>query len=340
VRPLRRPRWPVVLAVSFAFAGAGVTYGWETDSGYFAFLPDPAHPADEVVHVPGGTPPADDSHFYFVDVSLLHANVIQKFWAEHLVEGADLVPENRILAPGESEKQRVQQDLSAMVSSQQVAQVVAERALGKPVEIVRLGAQLAAVQKGFPAAQAGIPAGDIVTQANGQPVRSASDLIHALSRVKVGETVHLVLRRSGSKTLRTVASPDDPKRAIIGVSVTDAVKVGTIPVKVKFSTGNIGGPSAGLAFALEIYDSLSGRRLLRGHKIAVTGQLDLEGGVHSIGGVKQKTIGAIDAGADVFLVPVGDNLRDAKAEAHGRIDVIGVTSFQQALNAIRGLPAR
>ena len=74
----------------------------------------------------------------------------------------------------------------------------------------------------------------------------------------------------------------------------------------------IGGPSAGLAFALEIYDSLSGRHLLRGHKIAVTGELDLAGGVHEIGGVNQKTIGAINAGADTFLVPAGDNFKDAR----------------------------
>ena len=91
------------------------------------------------------------------------------------------------------------------------------------------------------------------------------------------------------------------------MAIGDDVHIGHIPVHVHFSTGGIGGPSAGLAFALEIYDSLSGRHLLRGHKIAVTGELDLVGDVNEIGGVKQKTIGAIDAGADTFLVPGGDN---------------------------------
>jgi Lon-like protease len=340
VRPLRRPRWPVIVAVAFALAGGGATYGWETDSGYFAFLPDEANPAAEVVHVPGGRPPPDDAGFYFVDVSLLHANVIQKLWAEHLVEGADLVPEDHVLAPGESDSERFKQDLGAMVNSQQVAQVVAERALGKPVQIERLGAEIAAVQEGYPAAKAGIRPGDVVTEANGRRVRSSSDLISVLSRLKVGDVARLVLQKSGTKTVRTVAAPDDPNRPIIGVSVGDAVRIGRIPVKVKFDTGNIGGPSAGLAFALEIYDSLSGRQLLDGHRIAVTGQLDLEGGVHSIGGVKQKTIGAIEAGADVFVVPAGDNLKDARAESDGRIDVIGVTSFEDALRAIRALPPR
>ena len=62
--------------------------------------------------------------------------------------------------------------------------------------------------------------------------------------------------------------------------------------------------------------------------------------MHEIGGVQQKTIGAIDAGADTFLVPAGANLRDARAAANGRINVIGVTSFAQALQVIRGLAPR
>jgi PDZ domain-containing protein len=275
-----------------------------------------------------------------VDVNVLQANLIQKLWAEHLVDGAALVPDDHILAPGQSNQQRVQQDLRAMTSSQQTAQVVAEQALGKPVQIERLGAQLVAIQNGLPADQAGIKPGDIVTAANGAPVHSAADLIADMKRVKPGHPVQLTLTQAGTETLPTVTSPDLPGRAVIGVSIADAVRVGRTPIHVGFSTGDIGGPSAGLAFALEIYDALSGRHLLRGHRIAVTGELDLGGGVHEIGGVQQKAVGAIDAGADVFIVPAGANERDARKVAGDRIKVIGVTSFSQALAAIRALPAR
>jgi PDZ domain-containing protein len=171
-------------------------------------------------------------------------------------------------------------------------------------------------------------------------VHSAADLIAAMKPVTPGQSVQLKLLRKGEVTLATVASKDKPPHALIGVSIGDAVHVGKVPVPVKFTTGDIGGPSAGLAFALEIYDSLSGRHLLDGHKIAVTGELDLGGGVHEIGGVDQKTIGAIDAGADTFLVPAGQNFKDARQTAHGRIRVIAVTSFMQALSVIRGLAAR
>jgi PDZ domain-containing protein len=111
-------------------------------------------------------------------------------------------------------------------------------------------------------------------------------------------------------------------------------------VHVKFLFSNIGGPSAGLAFTLDIYDSLTGRHLLRGHKIAVTGTISLDGSVGPIGAIQQKTIGAIDAGADTFIVPAGENYRGAVAAAHGRIRVIPVTSFAQALKDIRALPPK
>ena len=337
---LRRPRWTLVAAIAFALVAAAFTYGWQTQSGYYAFLPDPAHPAAKVVHAPGGKPPADGTGFYFVDVNLLHANLIQKLWAEHLVDGADLVPDKEILAPGESNSQRVSQDMHAMTNSQTTAQVVAERALGKKVPIDEQGALLTGIEPQSPAAKAGLAAGDIVTGVDGKPVKTSADLIHLMAPVKPGQSVRLALRGHAPETVGTVADPHDATHALLGVGVADAVKVGKLPVHVSFSTGDIGGPSAGLAFALEIYDSLSGRHLLDGHKIAVTGELDLGGGVHAIGGVKQKTVGAIDAGADVFLVPRGDNLRDAQKEANGRIKVIGVTSFAQALKVIRALPPR
>jgi PDZ domain-containing protein len=153
-----------------------------------------------------------------------------------------------------------------------------------------------------------------------------------------GDTVRLGFRDGTSRSITTVASPDDASKAIFGIEVGDAIKVGRPPIPVNITTPGIGGPSAGLAFALEIYDSLSHRRLLHGNKVVVTGELDLAGGVHTIGGVDQKTVGAIDVGADAFIVPRG-NLRDARRAAHGRIRVIGVSTFSQALAAIRSLPA-
>jgi len=100
----------------------------------------------------------------------------------------------------------------------------------------------------------------------------------------------------------------------------------------------VGGPSAGLPFALDVYEQL-GHRIDKGLKIAATGELDLDGSVGPIGGVKQKTFGARAAGVDVFLVPAGDNAVEARRYAGG-LRIIPVESFQQALHALATLPAR
>jgi PDZ domain-containing secreted protein len=287
---MRKPRWPMMLAIVCAVAAATVTWAWNTDSGYYAFLPDEAHPTAPIIKVPGEKPQAPGSGLYFVDVSILKANEVQRLWAEHLVDGATLVPSDHILAPGENEQQRLRSDQRAMADSKTTAQVVAERALGMDVKIDKLGAQITALAPGYPAEKAGVKPGQIITKAQGRPVDDAAQLVDALAPVKPGQS----------------------------------------------STPGIGGPSAGLAFALEIYDALSNRTLLHGHKVVATGELDLAGGVHEIGGVEQKTVGAIEAGADTFLVPKG-NYKDAVAAADGRIKVISVSSFKQAVDAIRTL---
>jgi Lon-like protease len=109
-------------------------------------------------------------------------------------------------------------------------------------------------------------------------------------------------------------------------------------VKVSIDAHGVGGPSAGLAFALDVLQEL-GRNVDRGHKIAATGEIFLDGRVGPIGGIKQKTIGAREAGVDVFLVPAGQNAVDARKYAHG-LRIIPVKSFQQALHALATLPER
>jgi PDZ domain-containing protein len=107
---------------------------------------------------------------------------------------------------------------------------------------------------------------------------------------------------------------------------------------VRIESGSVGGPSAGLAFALEVMEEL-GRDVDRGYRVAATGQMELDGAVSPIGGVKQKIFGARDAKADVVLVPAGENAREAERYAHG-LRIIPVKSFPQALRALATLPPK
>ena len=153
-------------------------------------------------------------------------------------------------------------------------------------------------------------------------------------------------RRSGSRSLRngkrsrvpltTVAGEQGRRSAESSASTSTRTRRSQLPIRVSIDAHGIGGPSAGLAFALEVLQEL-GRNVDRGHKIAATGEIFLDGTVGPIGGIKQKTIGAREAGVDAFLVPAGQNATDARKYADG-LRIIPVKSFQQALRALATLP--
>ena len=132
-------------------------------------------------------------------------------------------------------------------------------------------------------------------------------------------------------TIETIASPDDPSKAIIGILVDQDARI-ELPFDVDIDLGRVGGPSAGLPFALEIARQL-GRDVTGGCRIAATGALALDGTVIPIGGIKQKTIGARRADVDYFLVPEGENAEDAGENA-GDLEILPVESFQQALRLL------
>jgi PDZ domain-containing protein len=104
------------------------------------------------------------------------------------------------------------------------------------------------------------------------------------------------------------------------------------PLQVDIDLGRVGGPSAGLAFALDIIDELGPTDIDHGERVVATGELDLDGNVHEIGGIKQKTIGARDADADVFLVPDA-NAAAARKYADG-LRIVAVSDLDEALHAL------
>src|SRR6185503_168803 len=103
----------------------------------------------------------------------------------------------------------------------------------------------------------------------------------------------------------------------------------------KIDAGSVGGPSAGLAFALDVLEQL-GKDVDHGRRIAATGALELDGTVSAVGGLEQKTIGVRRSGIRTFLVPAGENAAEARRFAHG-IRIIPVHSFRQALRALATL---
>jgi PDZ domain-containing protein len=226
-----------------------------------------------------------------------------------------------------------------MKTSQEVAAAVALRALGKKVTTTENGALVSEVKPGFPAAH-GLRPTDVIVAVDGKPVRKTDDLRRLITAHPPGTTIRLGVR--GAKGIRevdlkTIADPHNPKRAVIGVIVLQASQA-KLPIPVRIDTGSIGGPSAGLAFALDVLEEL-GHRVDRGYKVAATGEIFLDGAIGPIGGVRQKIFGARQAGVDIMLVPAGDNAAIARRYA-GHVRVIAVKSFRQALRALATLPPK
>jgi PDZ domain-containing protein len=121
---------------------------------------------------------------------------------------------------------------------------------------------------------------------------------------------------------------------VIGVIVTQNARI-ELPLSVSINAGSVGGPSAGLAFALDVLEQL-GRDVDHGRRVAATGEIELDGSVQPIGGVKQKTIGVRKTGIRVFLVPAGENASEARRYADG-LRIVPVKNFQQALRALATL---
>lgn len=290
------------------------------------------------MRVQGGHNPTGPGGIYFVDVFERRANMLESLFPS-IRDGSTLVPASSIVPPGVSDAALRRADLRQMSISQRVAAAVAERQLGYHVVAKPSGVSVDAIDLGSHAAGKLQPT-DVIVAVNDRSTLTIAALRAQLARIHPGGSVTLRVRRGARTivfTVKTIADPSEPRRAIIGFQPAQAADI-HLPLRVEISSGDIGGPSAGLAFALEVMEKL-GRNIDRGYRVVATGEMELDGTVAPIGGVKQKTIGARDANADVFLVPAGDNATEARHYAHG-LRIIAVQSFPQALRALATLPPK
>lgn len=335
---MRRLPWPAWLigAGGVLFIAAAALYLAPSDR--YIFLPDEARPLAPRVRVEGERPDQNGGGIHYVTVDVRKASFLEKLFPG-LHEGATLVPERAVLAEGQNERTRRRAELREMERSQEYAAAVALRAIGHDVDAKRLGVLIQATHPGFPAARALRP-GDFLRAVDGSRVDASSDVTGALARKRPGDRVRIRIDRDGRRLtveLPTVTDPRRPGRAFVGISIEEVFDVADLPFEVAIDLGRVGGPSAGLAFALDLLEEL-GRNVDRGYRVAATGQIFLDGSVAEVGGIKQKTIAARRAGMDLFVVP-GDNAAEARRHAGG-LRIVPVETFQQALRALATLPPK
>jgi Lon-like protease len=242
-----------------------------------------------------------------------------------------VVPESELFPAGQSAQQTQAQDTEEMASSQELATAAALTQLHisyqTQVEVV-------STVPGYPASKS-LKAGDIIEAVDGTPVTGTTSLSSMITAHPVGSTLQIEVLRAGKTLTLPVASKSSGGTAVIGVQVQEEYK---FPFNVQITVGNIGGPSAGMMFALGIIDKLTTMNLSGGKFIAGTGEITASGQVEPIGGIQQKMVGARDAGATVFLAPAG-NCSDTVGAVPAGLQVVKVSTLSQAVSDLQALKA-
>ncbi|HEY7146707.1 MAG TPA: S16 family serine protease [Streptosporangiaceae bacterium] len=242
-----------------------------------------------------------------------------------------VVPQEEIFTPGQSQQQVARQDTAEMVNSQQSATAAALCQLKIPFRTIDT---IQATEKGMPAAGL-LRKGDVITAVNGAPVTCSHNAAAAIRAGQPGTPVDLTISRDGQSRQVRVVTANVSGRAVVGVQVSESF---VFPFAVKIKIGDIGGPSAGMMFALGIIDMITPMNLTGGKFIAGTGEIEADGTVDPIGGIQQKLVGARAAGATVFLTPAA-NCPDTAHAVPAGLRLVKVSTLAGAVQALENLKA-
>lgn len=325
--------------------GLAILVGSVVKAPYGMLSPGSARPIAPLLNI--GTPKVykHDGEVLFVTVSVNsppHEPTYMWALLGWLDPASDVFP-TKVVTDGRSGQEDAAYQAILMETSQESAAYQALKEAGYPVSQIAAGAILSQIEKGGPS-DGKLMAGDTVVAIGDTVVNNSNDVGEALREHKVGDVVDITVQRLGQPDQHVavkLGSRVDQTGATVpflGVYLETRVKY-RLPFEVTINTGDVGGPSAGLAFTLAIIERLSSQDITHGHKVAVTGTIEPDGKVGNVGGVKQKTLAVRSSGADVFLVPA-DEYEEAAKYAGDDLKIIKVTSLDDALTALSNLPEK
>jgi PDZ domain-containing protein len=240
-----------------------------------------------------------------------------------------VVPESELFPAGQTQQQTQQQNTQEMTGSQQAATAAALTELH-----IRYVTQVVVVQAeaGYPAYGV-LKAGDVITAVDGKAVTGQAVLQALIRAHPAGSTLTVTVSRGGRTLPVRVQTKLSAGHPVMGVQIAERYK---FPFTVKISVGDIGGPSAGMMFALGIIDKLTRLDLTGGAFIAGTGEIEASGQVDPIGGIQQKMVAARNAGATIFLAPAA-NCSDARSADPPGLRLVKVSTLAQAVSYLEAL---
>jgi len=301
---------------------------------YYLFRPGSVRDTQPLISVEGTEVFPSEGSIGYTTVSLRQATLLGlvQGWID---DDVDVFARDEVLQGRDVDENR-QVNLQMMNDSKQVATQVALERLGYDVDVT-VGQVVVDVLPDTPA-DGVLDPGDVITAIDGETFDDGQDLSRLLGDEEPGESITATVQPPSGGAERDVelalaADPDDPDRGVMGVQVMEAVLDYDFPIDVEIDTGDVGGPSAGLAFTLGIIDDLTPGDLTGGNDVAVTGTISGDGTVGPVGGTGQKAAAVRAAGMSLFLVPSAD-YEAAVARAGDDLDVVAVDNVEEALAAL------
>jgi PDZ domain-containing protein len=294
---------------------------------------------NELISIKGHRTYPDSGHLNLTTVSVLGGPAQRmdlltalRGWLDRSIA---VIPEEQVYPKGQTAQQSEQESNDEMRDSQESATTAALRSLDIPVTT---HVSVNSIAPDSPA-RGKLRANDEILQVDGKAINGGAALRALITAHKAGDQVAFAIDRGGKRSDVTVTTGKATDgRTIVGITTRD---VSDYPFTVKIGLKDVGGPSAGLMFALGIIDKLTPGSLTGGAFVAGTGTIDDSGQVGPIGGIAQKMIAAKRAGATVFLAPTGDCAEAISTVPNG-LRLVRAKNLQSAvasLDALRANPA-
>ncbi|WP_336823014.1 SepM family pheromone-processing serine protease [Sporosarcina sp. USHLN248] len=294
---------------------------------YYISKPGGAYDLAPIVEVVGGDQD-DEGTFSLMTIAITKATPFS-YALSKFSDRMKVLPINKVRREGENEKEYNIRQLKMMSDSQFNAITVAFEKAGIPVDVRYDGVFVVRVLPEG-AADGKLEAGDKIRKIDGSPLNEQGQFASLIATKNIGDIVDLTVEREGDTIevpIQLAELPNSNGRPGLGIEFQEDRELKTDP-EVKFQTAEIGGPSAGLMFTLEIMDQLLDEDLTRGYNIAGTGEMLPDGTVGRIGGADFKVMAADKQGIEIFFAP-DDELTDEIKKLNPGI----MSNYEEAVKA-------
>ena len=308
-----------LIKTEYYFMSPGPPYQWDIDYGdteYYDF----------------------DGNLFQLTVRRDEASALIYLWS-YIDNSFDLYPREVILPKGVTPQELSEISIQNMKTSENVAIAVALKNLNYDIDSKGDGVLVVGILDDSPVKDK-LLKGDLLTTINNEQIFSASEFIATLRKYDIGETVTIGLTRDidgvdteisiSTELIEHIEYDNEPMVGFLATTVNERFD---FPFEIDIKTGNVGGPSAGLMMALNVYNNLIPNDITNSLIIAGTGTIEIDGSVGPVGGIRQKVIAAKRAGSELILVPTA-NYEEASPLSTDETAIVAVDSFEEALKVI------